>query len=480
MLYRSGTGFFPVPLPGTGFTPPVTQEAKEKRARTFSKRILVREEAIKLHPAIAGLYTDQSGNRNKEADRLERLFYFPVIDQHWPITRLGKWRDDHSTQELFCIPNERPMKDYEAEAVSLIDAIRSRYSEPKFEKYRPAVDPLLKRIREVSSDDLPLTQLAAPLDRLLADQINEGDAAEALLREFWNQPEMMEVKKKGQSLRDSTKFGDPLYFARRFGSGRVTVFTVPVGKPWSDLPEKECWPPIMTEMQKYLAGGGSEENRTVGTPYNLSFESGRYKPTAGWVYLSTETPKPGTVPQTLAVIREPKAGVDPNKLALDTKDGALRMNFTDNTRPGAYLFSMIWQKRDGDPASAPAEKPEFLAETFNVDSAREGDLRRTNADEFKSTAKGAEVHSVEDVEWLESLKQKQTDLSSGRWIYLFILLVLIFEQAMAVRLSYHTRSENLEAFAPSAAAAFARGTPPAVTDVGAVPESAEAVAEGAG
>jgi hypothetical protein len=42
-------------------------------------------------------------------------------------------------------------------------------------------------------------------------------------------------------------------------------------------------------------------------------------------------------------------------------------------------------------------------------------------------------------------------------------LVLIFEQAMAVRLSYHTHPENLEAFAPSAAAVFAHGTPPPIT-----------------
>ena len=110
----------------------------------------------------------------------------------------------------------------------------------------------------------------------------------------------------------------------------------------------------------------------------------------------------------------------------------MNLNFNNAKRPGDYLFTLTWQKRDGDPIAAPSEKPEYMAAVFNIDSAREGDLRRTNADEFKSTAKGAELHSVEDLSWLEGLKQKQTDLSSGRWIYLLILLVLIFEQAMAV------------------------------------------------
>jgi hypothetical protein len=168
------------------------------------------------------------------------------------------------------------------------------------------------------------------------------------------------------------------------------------------------------------------------------------------------------VPQTLAIIREPKLGTEPNTIPLDTKEGALNLNFNDTKRPGAYLFALTWQKRDGDPVAAPSVKPEYVASVFNIDAAKEGDLRRTNADEFKSTAKGAELHSVEDLGWLESLKQKQTDLSSGRWIYLLILLVLIFEQAMAVRLSYHTQPETLEALAPSAAAAFAHGTPPPI------------------
>ncbi|MCS7270550.1 MAG: hypothetical protein NZ703_05650, partial [Gemmataceae bacterium] len=58
------------------------------------------------------------------------------------------------------------------------------------------------------------------------------------------------------------------------------------------------------------------------------------------------------------------------------------------------------------------------------------------------------------------LKQKPMDLSSGRWLYLFILLILVLEQAMAVRLSYHSRPEDVAIHAPSAAAAYAHGTPP--------------------
>ena len=67
---------------------------------------------------------------------------------------------------------------------------------------------------------------------------------------------------------------------------------------------------------------------------------------------------------------------------------------------------------------------------------------------------------------IDALKQKPTDMSSGRWLYLVILLVLIAEQAWAVRISYHTKPEDLEVHAPSAAAAFAHHTPPAPASAG--------------
>ena len=59
--------------------------------------------------------------------------------------------------------------------------------------------------------------------------MNDGTPEEALLREFWGQPEMAEAKAMAQALRDETKYGDPLYFAKRFDNGRVAVMTTDAG-----------------------------------------------------------------------------------------------------------------------------------------------------------------------------------------------------------------------------------------------------------
>jgi len=221
----------------------------------------------------------------------------------------------------------------------------------------------------------------------------------------------------------------------------------------------------MTELQKYLTGGGAEENRVLGSTLTESFEIGRYKPEAAWslrTYDPLNTEKAG---QELGAIVDQVPPAAAKTLALDRKDNALKLNFAETQRPGAYFFALTWLKRDGDPMGTPATKPEYLATVFNYDAELEGDLKRTNTEELKTVAKGAEdVHSPEDDSWLSVLEQKPTDLSSGRWIYLVILLVLIFEQAMAVRLSYHGKPEDLEAFAPSAAAAMAGRTVVPQTD----------------
>jgi hypothetical protein len=222
----------------------------------------------------------------------------------------------------------------------------------------------------------------------------------------------------------------------------------------------------MTELQKYLSGGGSDENRAAGTPFVANYPAGRYKPSVEWSYLTYDPAKADKGTGNAEAVRDPVPGQPVKELPLDTKDGALSLGFTDTKRPGVYTFKLVWQKRDGDPQNAPATKDEYVATVFNFDTEREGDLKRTNTDDFKAAAKGVEdVHSPEDDRWLDQLEQRPSDLSSGRWIFLLILMVLIFEQAMAVRLSYHGRPQDLEAFAPTAAAAMAgRSVAPTETE----------------
>ena len=71
---------------------------------------------------------------------------------------------------------------------------------------------------------------------------------------------------------------------------------------------------------------------------------------------------------------------------------------------------------------------------------------------------------------MNAIINKPRDLSEKWWLYLLLLAILIAEQAMAVRLSFHTRPEDIELHAPSAASAYTHGTPAPIAMEAVAPE----------
>ncbi|MBP3955140.1 BatA domain-containing protein [Gemmata sp. G18] len=473
-MFRGGQGFFPVPL---SIKEPVVLKEEQKLAReiAFGKRVILRDPANRLHPALNAIYTNERGGTAKDSE-VERYFLFTNIDSYWPIARRGSWRDDKSVQELYCMPNEKPIADFEAPAKELAKAVRAKYGDAKFEKARKYLTPLIKNIEETPAQvGLPLSILARHLDQLLCDQINDGDESEPILRDFWNQPELAEIKPLAMQLRDEAKFGDPLYVAKTFGRGRVAVMTTDAGgthgtsKQWTDWPSGKGspgWVVVVSEMQKYLSGGGGEGNLSLGDRYFAEFEAGRYKPSVARHLLTfdpvkSEKPAGGLIPKALGdqALDQPANAVD---AAPDAPRRPFQLSYADAKVPGAYIFSLTRLKGDKDPPGTPAEQPDYAAVAFNVDATREGDMHRANTDDLATQTNKAPLHNIEDLSWIDQLKQKPTDMSSRRWLYLLILLLLIAEQAWAVRISYHSKPEDLELLAPSAAAAFAHTTAPPV------------------
>jgi len=455
-LYRNGAGVFPVPLPDEP-SKALTPEQRLSRQLVLSKRVLTRDSGVKLHPAVSGMYQGGRDGGGKDTE-IERYFLFANIDRYWPVKRFGKWREDQSVRELYCLPNDQGVADFEKQTNDALDKMQEKAREPKFEKYRPVITPLDQRVRNTAAVySNPPALLATYLDRLLCDQINDGDPSEPVLREFWGQPEMTDIKGEVQRLRDAVKYGDPLYLVKNFGRGRVAVFTTDAGGAhpngsWTDWPAgtgAPAWLAVMAELHKYLSGGPAEENRSVGSALDETLDANRYRPALSQTALT---------PDVVAALAGRDAEVRQGKVSTETmatnKD-ALAFRFGKATEPGVYVFTLTAAKDKDDPEP----RPEVRAVPFNVDATREGDLRRAARDDLAQQAPGVPVHSPDDTAWITNLKQKRDDFSTRRWLYLFILLALVAEQAMAVRLSRHTRPEDTELLAPSAAAAFARGTP---------------------
>jgi len=472
-LYKGSTSFFPVQLQSAPSIE-LTQEQKFARELAFGKRVLLRAPGNRLEPALKRIYTNDRGELVKD-DSVEKFFFFANIDIHWPVRR-SEWRDDPRVKELYCLPNEATNGTFDQRAETLVAEIKKRWNEPKFEAARKYLGPLMDNVRKSIASSEPLSVLARHLDQMLCDQINDGHESEPVLREFWNQPEVADTKKLATELRDAVKYGDPLYVVKRYGYGRVAVMTSDAGgtyagkKQWSDWASGKGspgWVVVVGEMQKYLSGGGDDSNRAVGSEFLAEFDAARYEPTVSASLLTTSDPTKPTADRRLTLDRKelgklpmdapaPPAGSPP-----DAPPPPFKLKYADTKVPGVYLFTLTRKKAEG-PIGAPDPLGgfDFVGAAFNVDAINEGDLRRANTDDVAAQTSKVPLHNAEDLAWIDDLKQKPSDLSSGRWLYLLILLVLVAEQAWAVRTSYHSKAEDLEALAPSAAAVYAHHTPP--------------------
>jgi hypothetical protein len=247
----------------------------------------------------------------------------------------------------------------------------------------------------------------------------------------------------------------------------------------------------MAEMYKYLSAGRPVENRVTGAPLGAAFNPGRARlagPTEVSRFLitapdATKADKLGDIVLTFTHLESQ---------GVENRDGAMRLDFTDTRTPGVYLFAFPTLPKvkdgrldsggqvDGTDPGAEAEIYECAAFAVNIDAEREGQLQRASYDDVVQQSPGAgdakeRIHSMDDSSWVDTLKQEKDDLSTRRWLYLLIVLVLIAEQAMAVRLSHHARAEDLEAHAPTAAAAYAHGTAPPTATAAAPAETAGVV-----
>ena len=109
--------------------------------------------------------------------------------------------------------------------------------------------------------------------------------------------------------------------------------------------------------------------------------------------------------------------------------------------PGVYVVPVPGEagRRRRSRRAELTSRPDYRALPYNVDALAEGNLARANTDDVTQIAEGPAAHRDRTTPTTTRSVAKKRDLSENPWLYFVILCVLIFEQAMAVRLSFHTR-----------------------------------------
>jgi len=189
----------------------------------------------------------------------------------------------------------------------------------------------------------------------------------------------------------------------------------------------------MINMQGYLASAGTDANLVLGGAFEFAVDKTAYdSKVRKWFYAEDAKAGKATFKPLGDVV-----------MPTDDKSGAYRLVADDGkTEPGVYLYRFAEKRAEaGKVALEGATRPDYRVLPVNVDALAEGNLARANSDDITQMAAKAPLHTASDSDdaLKTALLARKRDLSESPWIYFVMLMVLIFEQAMAVRLSFHTR-----------------------------------------
>jgi hypothetical protein len=439
-LYDGGNGLFPAPLaerPTEGIG-----DAGARLVKMFSNPMPKVYPRNVGHAVFTRIYRDErTRTYTRENDK---YLIFADIDRYWPVPR-SKWSEQPGKiDELMTLPNNKQISDYADQAGRILRDLP--IEDADYAKYRPALDAHRKAIQQVLLQGGELYKLAGPLDQMLNDT---GDPKEPEkkpnLQEFWQQGGQAGLREQVVKLLEAVRFGDPFLIARTFGKGRVLAYMTTVSDTWNDLPKgpaRVYYVMLMVEMQKYLAAVNTDTNLTLGAPLDLELDAGRYE-TKVRRYFPPKLDLSGRTGPAKST------RVDAGEQTGEVNDKRLLFRFNEARIPGVYEF--VLNRKDSPSEAGKPEKPdapkvdpetarqETLSFAFNVDALAESDLRRASTDDLAAVAPNVPLHLPDGESLTALLKQKKSDVSESIWLYLVFLLVLIAEQAMAVRLSYHTR-----------------------------------------
>jgi hypothetical protein len=452
-LFKKYDGLFPLLVEGTPFNavdPKGTLSEEDRAERRRDRRqndpqpkILFRDPK---HPLVATLAPYASVFRYLGID-----VYHRALRPHyrWEQATPAATR----AEEIILLPNNGSVDDYKDRAQELgrqaLEQTKELAAADKdFARY---VDPVERYKRDITQALATpyLYNVVRVLDALLKDRGPEDDPARPDMAVLWAHPKMLPLKENLESFRDTLLYGDPLVVGRGYGKGRVLAVLTSAGTAsrWNDWgggsPASFSYEVFMMDLQRYLTGQGDDLNRTVGEPLRLTFDAAKYLPKVHRRF------RPQPEPDA-----EAKGGLPPEEdqgeQPLVTSGNTLTFELRDARRPGVYSLEFFPSVKEGG-----AAQTELRSYAFNIDSARESDLRRAGRDKLERPGSGTGEGRVGSValrapgDSFDVFKEKRPDASESPWLFLLILVVLVAEQALALHLSFHLRDN--EAAAPAAA-----------------------------
>ena len=224
--------------------------------------------------------------------------------------------------------------------------------------------------------------------------------------------------------------GQPLLLEHRIGTGRVMTCLTSCGTDWTNFAQYRSFVPFHFELQKYISRADRVLAQVApGRPIRFDLDPAqfgelvRFDPPENSGQVSTEQ-------------RFPPKPVEP--AAADGAGPTLRrlVEFDRTDSPGVYRVRLV------DAADVNVER--WFAFNPEVEESRleligDSQLKAGLGPELASAVR---IQKAGSAEWLEG---RESDRDVREWILILLILVLLAEQLLAYRLSYHPPAARVAA-----------------------------------
>jgi Aerotolerance regulator N-terminal len=393
-------------------------------------------------------------------------YYALSVNVYWQAQARSRWDPDlRQAEPLVVLPNTASMATFQGRALSLMGQARTATvklgdKDPNFKRYIGPMETYATRVRNAIATQ-ELYKLGTELEDLLNNPGVDKSPEKPSMADLWKDPEMKNLGAEISEFRERVLYGDPLMVAKQVGKGRVVAFLSTAGTiprrgvdedavAWNNWGAGELllmpsYPKLMLGLHQYMISEGVSASRTLGEEIKFDVDASRYAP--GYTLTHYPQPESGNAEGKIKPIVE-KAQFEKNGSRLSFALAGVR-------KPGVYTVSLV-ALGDG----AEGDRTETRAYAFNVHAAAEGDLKRASTDRLLpdlpsgDSKRGKIVLRVPGGDFGD-FKERQPDASESSLLYLFFMLILVVEQAMAVHLSYHTKAaeQGVRGAVPSSSAA---------------------------
>ena len=217
---------------------------------------------------------------------------------------------------------------------------------------------------------------------------------------------------------------DPLVLEHKFGNGNVITVLTTASPDWNNWATDYSYVVVQLELIKQIARTDrSPETRQVSEPIQLTINPADFEETV-------EILSPGQEGErTTRLQASPEQKEIPEGAA--PVPGALRLaaTFRDTDDPGIYTVRLKTHNQ--------VSEDRLIA--FNV-APREGDLQLATTADVRKRLGGNNKVTIQEFGQLEWVQGKEAGSEIRQWLLWLLLALMILEQALAYRLSYHRNS----------------------------------------